>query len=361
MSLDIDSVNAMLDAAADRAGGAESIVRRSVSQQAPEDPLAALSRFLVTEDQVQDMKATRLIWRNMIAETHLAAWCAPAGAGKTSVALLAAAELAPTFKVLYFQEDAPAGDLPALHEHATEHGYHLLNSTLANGSPNDQVDVLDSLVRAGVSLQGYVLFLDTLKKYTDLMSKGGARDFLQLMRALTQRGATIVLLGHTNKHRGPDGKLIFEGVGDVRNDVDELLYFEATEKDPRGTVTVTVTPDKVRCAIEKASFEIDTFTRSVRPMDSIVDVAALVAAERRQREDAELIQAVTQELRAGGLNYTELLTRVIRATGKSKTQVREVIERYCTEDPADESGLWVETRMRLNNVRHISLPPRGIQ
>ena len=32
-------------------------------------------------------------------------------------------------------------------------------------------------------------------------------------------GATIVLLGHTNKHVGLDGKLIFEGVADVRNDV----------------------------------------------------------------------------------------------------------------------------------------------
>ena len=72
-----------------------------------------------------------------------------------------------------------------------------------------------------LALGNIVLIVDTLKKFVELMSKGGARLFFSLMRALTQRGATVILLGHTNKHRGPDGKLVFEGVGDVRADVDE--------------------------------------------------------------------------------------------------------------------------------------------
>ena len=201
-----------------------------------DDPIAALSQFFVTDEQVRAMKQTRLIWRDLIAMSHLAVWSAPGNGGKTSLATFAAGELADEFSVLYFQEDASAGDLPALHQHAASHGYQLLNSTLADASPEDQIKVLQQLIQGGADLGGFVLFFDTLKKYTDLMSKGGTRAFFKLMRGLTQRGATVVLLGHTNKHKGTDGKLIFEGVGDVRNDVDELLYIESTEKDASGGV-----------------------------------------------------------------------------------------------------------------------------
>lgn len=323
------------------------------------DPLGALSQWLVTEEQVQTMKETRLIWRDLIASSHLSVWSAPGNGGKTSLAKFAASELARDFTVLFFQEDASAGDLPALFEHAKTYGYRMLNSTLAGSSPEDQISALRNLARDGAELGGFVMFFDTLKKYVDLMSKGGSRGFFQLMRGLTQRGATVVLLGHTNKHKGVDGKLIFEGVGDVRNDVDELIYIEATDKDPNGVVTLTMRPDKVRCAIREATFTLDTRTMEVRALDHVVDVSSILAATRQQQEDAQLIACFREALRRGGMKHTDLIDGVIKASGATRRRVQDVFDRYCSEQPSDGHALWIETRMRVNNTRHIALKPGG--
>ncbi len=296
------------------------------------DPLAALSRFVVTDQQVMEMKQTRMIWRDIIAASHLAVWSAPGNGGKTALACFAAGELAAAGQtVLFMQEDASAGDLPKLHEHAKQHGYRLLNSTLAGASPEEQLDVLRELVYSQAQLDGLVFFIDTLKKYADLMSKGGTRAFLQLMRTLTQYGATVVLLGHTNKHAGVDGRLIFEGVGDVRNDVDELLYIEATDKDPLGLVTLTIRPDKVRCLVREATFQLDTRTMEMRPLGQVIDVSAIREAKRRLEEDQPLIALVCSALQAGGLNYTVLIDRVLSSSGKSRSAVTKVVDRYLTD------------------------------
>lgn len=326
------------------------------------DPLSALARFFVTAEQVENMQQTRMIYLDLVAHQHLAVWSAPPNDGKTTLALEAAAAMAREgFRVLFFQEDASAGDLPALYQHATSSGYGLLNSTLANARPEDQLDILRRLVESETPLDEFVLIFDTMKKFGDLMSKGGTREFLRLMRSLTLRGATVILLGHTNKHKGPDGKLIYEGVGDVRNDVDELLYIEATDKDPNGIRTLTIRPDKVRCAIKEATFELDTTTRELRLLDRVVDVSAVLREKHQREEDQALIEATNRALAGGGLNYTVLVDRVIGDSGRSRATVERVIRRYLTDQPGAAHALWLETRLRMNNTRHIALMPRGVQ
>ena len=351
-----------MDAAAAAAGGAATIASRAVAKAEappppPADPLDPLARWVVTEDHVKEMVETELIWRDAMARSHLAVWCAPPNGGKTSLAMFAASELAQDNKVLYFQEDAGSGDIPQLWRHARDSGYQLLSSAMT-GSTEDQIAGLRRMVKLGVRLDGVVMFFDTLKKYTDLMSKGGSRAFFKLMRSLTLLGATVILLGHTNKHKGVDGKLMFEGVGDVRSDVDELIYLDAAPKDPLGMVTVTMRPDKVRSAVKERTFELDTRARTVRALDRVVNVAAILERERQLEEDRLLIDAISAALAKGGMKHTELRDAVVKATGEGKTAVTRVIERYLSEDVEDPHALWIETRMRLNNVRYISRKPR---
>ena len=327
-----------------------------------EDPMAMLQRFFVTSDQVQRMKATELIWRGVIAKSHLSCWAAPGNGGKTTIARLAASELVRAgFEVLFFQEDAGAGDLPMLHCHAESNGYRLLNSTLNGSDPDDQIQVLRTLIKTDRDLSSYVFFFDTLKKYTDLMNKRGASEFFRLMRGLTQRGATVILLGHVNKHPGPDGKRVFEGVGDVRNDVDELIYLEAGEKCEQGLVVVTLTPDKVRSAVKSVTFEIDTKTLHVRPMNVVVDIGAERQRRERLERDEPVIFAIQQALSNGGMSFETLAQAASTASGKGLKAVRAVVARYASKNINDRHALWVETRMALHNTRHISLRPQGTQ
>jgi hypothetical protein len=323
----------------------------------PIDPMAALSAFIVTEEQVQKMVETEIIWRVVIPSGHVSAWIAPAGAGKTAVATFAASELpALGYRVLYFQEDAGAGDLPAMHEHAKAHGYTLLNSTLGGSQPEAQLASLRLMVESGADLTGFVFIFDTLKKYADLMSKGGTRALFALFRGVTQRGGTVVLLGHTNKHHGPDGKPVFEGVGDVRNDVDELFYLDATEKDAWGRVTITLRPDKSRCEVKPASFTLDTTTMTVRPLDRVIDVHEQLQRKRQEEQDAEAIRAIDECLLRGGMNRTELVDKAAQSCGHGAKAIRKVLDRYSSTEKTPQA-LWLVTYYRVNNTRHVSRNP----
>jgi hypothetical protein len=68
--------------------------------------------------------------------------------------------------------------------------------------------------------RGKIIILDTLKKFTSLMDKKSCANFGIKIREFISHGGTIIALAHTNKNRSDDGKLIFEGTGDITNDVD---------------------------------------------------------------------------------------------------------------------------------------------
>lgn len=344
------------------AHGAEA-VRHAIGTQESEarSPVAGgaidlLSQFRITREHVKAMATTELIWRDLIASTHAAVWAAPANAGKTALAKMASAELAADgFRVFYFQEDAAAGDLPGHFEHAEQHGYELLNSVLTNTSPDVQIAVLRQIAASDDDISDCVFFVDTLKKFCDLMVKGGTREFFKLIRALTIRGATVVLLGHTNKHRDPTGKLIFEGVGDIRSDVDELIYLESSEKDAAGRVLITARPDKVRSRVTAVTFSLDTLTMKLTAEDQVVDVASLERRRREMEEDAELIAVVTRLLRFGSMKKESLIERAKTESGAGARRVRRVVNRYAGTLPAD-GVLWIEEQTGMNNAKLLYLP-----
>lgn len=338
------------------AAGKSSLIANS-ERMIPTSVIDRLMAFSVSDGHIKTMTETKIIWRGIVASSHLAIWAAPANAGKTAIAMRAAGELAGNgFRVFYFQEDASAGDLPAMYDHAKANRYVLLNGTLTNAAPLDQIIVMRELVESGEDMSGVVLILDTLKKFADLMSKGGTREFFRLMRSLTQRGATIIALGHTNKHRGMDGKLMFEGVGDIRNDVDELIYVESTDKDERGVVTITMTPDKVRSLVAPITFTLDTTTMCLTPCERVINIQAIAKRQRQMEEDAELIAAIRKLLFNTGMSKVALAEKLMADTGIGKRKALAVIDRYSTRDVQDENALWLETPMRMNNTMHISLP-----
>lgn len=177
------------------------------------------------------------------------------------------------------------------------------------------------------------------------------------MRALTIRGCTIIVLGHTNKHPNIAGELVFEGVADVRNDVDELYYIESAKDTGTGMVTLTFRLDKVRCLAVPATFKLDTATRELTALPQVVDVKSLHRRAEQMREDAEAIEAVRRCLAGGSMQKTELIASAALLSSAEKRRIRSVIERYCSHDPDDRHAPWFETYIRQNNVRLIGLNP----
>ena len=95
-------------------------------------------------------------------------------------------------------------------------------------------------------IRGKVLVLDTLTKFTNLMEKNKCRDFVQNMRDFAARGLTVIMLAHTNKTLGLDGKPIPEGTADMRNNVDCTYVMSAVKDENSNTISVTFNRDKYR-------------------------------------------------------------------------------------------------------------------
>ena len=197
-----------------------------------------LDKLVITKEMVEKVESTEIIWRKALVKGHANLWVAPSNGGKTLLASLAAKELSSMgYKVYYMQEDAAVGDLKEMQEQAEEHDYRLVSSVLGETSTDEILDSLRKWTNSDIDLSDYVLIFDTLKKFSEVMNKAESKQFFKLMRTLTVRGATVLLLGHSNKNLTNDGKLIFEGVGDNRNDVDELMYILSSVSDSSSVPT----------------------------------------------------------------------------------------------------------------------------
>ena len=70
------------------------------------------------------------------------------------------------------------------------------------------------------SVKGKIIILDTLKKFVDLMDKKNSSIFMNVARAFSSHGGSLILLAHTNKHRDANGKVVAGGTSDIIDDAD---------------------------------------------------------------------------------------------------------------------------------------------
>ncbi len=242
-----------------------------------------LEGFIVTDSDVKDIQGQRYLFDDFIIDGHIIALIAEPNAGKTAIAMFLAQQFVETGKhCLYFNLDASAQEIQRHQKIARDHGYLVVCPDMKVGRSIDEaMQALEQLADAR-DVGNIVVILDTLKKCADVMSKGGSKSFYKMLRRLTTRGATVILLGHANKYRDQEGDLIYEGTGDLRSDVDDLIYLEYSK-----TATVQVIsayPDKSRGVIRKHSFELDLQTRQVEHLEHFEDVKRGSIAEEQQRK-----------------------------------------------------------------------------
>ena len=156
---------------------------------------------------------------------------APSGAGKTVWILgnlfqSIRNNLIKGSDVIYFNEDDGAKGV--LQKAKLGHKHDMTMVTLANSpdpalrTTNDALRLLNSIREEGEA-DGKIVICDTLKKFAPVLNKGDMREVLHVFREFAAAGGTVILLGHCNKHRSMDGRLIYEGVGDLKADVDNMF------------------------------------------------------------------------------------------------------------------------------------------
>lgn len=306
-----------------------------IQQSTTNDPFKGLLSMEVTEEIVKNIADAKFAWRRLIPEGHMIAICSKANGGKTTLMVHIAGDMAKDgYRVIYINADASASDIKEYKHHAMEYGYTLINPDLTNGTADKVTEELRFISTSQSDCSKVVIVLDTLKKFGDMMNKAKSKQFNSLLRTLTTKGITVICLAHTNKHDDKDGKPIFEGTGDLRNDFDELIYLIPI-RNPDGTTTVSTLKDKTRADIRDESFVI-TADREVKLLEHHIDTLAISEWQKNLADDEPVIKFILEHISPICKTATELRTIAINTNAKySRNRLDAVLKRYCAGNSPD--------------------------
>jgi hypothetical protein len=326
-------------------GAGNVFVLRGADKPVGDDPFSWAYSHMITEDQAQTFDAPDFAYDGFIVNGHIIVIAGPANSGKTTIMLR---EVCPVmvkrgYRVIYINVDVASVDTRQMRNQAEKDGIDLLVPEVAGSGVDDVIKNLNSMSRAQTPYNHTVIVLDTLKKFADLISKSETRKFLSMLRRLTGKGATVICLAHNNKRPDGNGKQIFEGVGDIKNDADELIYL-VSEKQHDGTVLVSTEPDKTRARLTPLTFRIE-LDRSVTPTQR-VDILDRQQKADQFAQDQDIIEAIVDLLGTGECNQTQIVN-ALYGQGISARQARRVLQGYA--DPNAHAVLWTKSRDPKNN------------
>lgn len=211
---------------------------------------------------------------------------------------------------------------------------------------NDLNDHLQQLIDDETARET-IIILDTLKKFADLMDKKKGSEFMELARAFVLAGGTMIMLAHTNKKRGADGKVIAGGTSDVIDDADCAYTLDDIEGDKRvlGRTEKTVLFENIKARGSNeselmASYSIDPTIKKdySRIMESVKFVDKDDAQQKKKaleemlrlEADKAAIDATIQGIGLGNHKKDDLLKYLKDEHDISRRIAKDVIKTYAT-------------------------------
>ena len=279
----------------------------------------------VTDEQVRKIEESTPLWNDTIFHQKSHIWIAPPNGGKTTIATAAARELVNQgFEVLYINLDAGAADLKYYQAEASIDGYSLVAPLLEGSSESDCVGLIEALTQAD-DLSGVVVFMDTLKKFADVISKHESKRLYQKIRAITVRGGTVIALGHTNKHKDSDGQLIYEGTGDLKSDFDIMMFMYPSKQSER--LVISTEFDKERAKVKPHTFSIGP-DRDVSLEGEYINTREIENQRLREEAEQEVVDFIRKLMVAGSVNQSEVISACRESGVGGAKQVTRILRAY---------------------------------
>ncbi|MBV1882259.1 MAG: AAA family ATPase [Pseudomonadales bacterium] len=271
--------------------------------------LGWVNDYILLPDEINAIEAPTWIINNLIISGHIILIPAEPNAGKTTIFFHLAGEMVKEgFSVNYVNADISGGDAKPLYEEAKINKFNLLLPDM-KGKGKSMDSVIKNLAEMSHDSNRYddvVFIFDTLKKMLDVIQKSAAKEFFKLFRRLSAKGMTIILLAHTNKYNNETtGLPIYEGTGDLRSDVDELIYL-LPQKHENGAMTVTTHPDKIRGTFKPITFEIDS-NRKVTLLKEAVNTLVANQVKDELAKDQSSIDAIIGAIESGCKTQKEII------------------------------------------------------
>ena len=239
--------------------------------------------------------------------------------------------------VIYANMDDSAAGLLVKGEIAEELGFHQMAIGHLGLTKEKFIQgIKDAITSKEAS--GMIIIFDTLKKFTDVMSKSGSSEFGELMRQFTSVGGSAVALGHTNKHRDRYGNLIPSGTADITQDADCAYTLDTEIKGSE--IVVTFKNTKSRGPVQGVAqyaytrFEPDyiKLLASVREL-SVDEVSFDFKVVPSESPNDRMIRAFKEVIGSGFIGKTELIAAARTVSKCSKIQLDNIYKLYVGSDP----------------------------
>jgi len=314
-----------------------------VAQQANKPfSLAAFSLTGRSEKMKAKLLDEKHVLKDLVVLGEFASVYAPPNAGKTLLVLWQLVEairdgVISGDAVFYINADDNFSGLTFKTIMAEEHGFHMLSPGHRGFDAKSLAVYLKQMIASGTAY-GSVIVLDTMKKFTRTMDKETSADFMVRCREFVTNGGTIIALGHVNKNRDAEGKLVYAGTTDIVDDGDCTFMLEKINE--TGTTrTVLFENIKMRGNVARElafSYSIADAASYQQRFDSVSRMTKedLAAATKRIETEVQLsrdqyvINAITEAIRVGHAVKGELVKYVQQETAMSRRPVIAALDRY---------------------------------
>lgn len=250
------------------------------------DKLKSLSATNRIEEMEANMGNTEFIFTDIALSGQITLFYAPPNAGKTLLFLRLLIDAIKSGRVksenvFYINADDNYGGLLDKAKIARQYGFSMISPAESDVTPTQVLEILHSMAMTE-RIDDKIIIMDTLKKFTDMMSKRAQSELYESLRILVTKGATIIIAGHVNKHLNHNGELIYEGTSDTLNDIDCAYAIYPMSEEDDETQVIELRRKKNRGSnIAKVSYQ---YTKRVDMvyMDIVNSVKILNTSDARK-------------------------------------------------------------------------------
>jgi hypothetical protein len=349
-------------------------VKEKPMEPVPDEALyqtTVLSKFSVTGDS-EKLSQTLGNETYVLSEIALAAqftviYAAP-NTGKTLLVLAGIAQAISEKQIsaesVYYinADDNLSGAVEKLRI-AEEFGFHMLLPGYREFENSKFFDLLKRLITSNQA-KGTVLLIDTIKKFVNLMDKYQSTKWSALFREFVLQGGTVILLAHTNKNKGGDGKRVYGGTSDLVDDADAAYLIDVIHESDDTRYIECQCIKRRGSNAERAHFKYsienkqsyDQLFASLETVDAteLENIHEAKAAVTDSKEES-IISGIVDGINSGITTKMELVKAASNQSGQSRKKVMKVLEQYTGDDPS--IAKWRFERRERGAMHYMLLPP----
>lgn len=315
--------------------------------------LATLIELAINDDLEnikQNAAESVFIFDRLVLKGQSTTLFAPPNSGKTLLVINQlkqshAAGLINDLSVFYINADDTQNGVIEKTEILESIGVHVLVPGYNGFESHSLLAILDGLSDDNVA-KDVVIIVDTLKKFADTMDKKNMRRFGITVRDFVMKGGTFIGLGHTNKNRDGDNKLVYSGTSDLVEDVDCIymmdIKYDNTDGNGIQTKHIQLTNQKLRgnnaleltFAYHKAeNLKYVDMINSVRNIDTNTHEKARASQDEESKYNdyldkySDAISLIKTVLNDNKMDKTELRDFLLKNTNYGRDKCIEIIDR----------------------------------